>query len=69
MSNVIAGRITAPAHAGGTGRVGAFRFGEKFLCVGFVILTPLDAEFAISKIWFPSVKADSTIKGAGRDKS
>jgi hypothetical protein len=46
MSNVIAGRITAPAHAGGGTWVAAFRFGEEFFCVGFVVLALFDANLA-----------------------
>jgi len=46
MSNVIAGRITTPAHAGGGPWVAAFRFGEEFFGVGFVVLSLAYANFA-----------------------
>ena len=46
MSNVIAGRITAPAHAGGRTRVAALCFCKEFFGVFFVVLPSLDAEFA-----------------------
>jgi hypothetical protein len=60
MSNVIAGRITAPAHAGGGTWVAAFRFGEEFFGVGFVVLPSLDAEFASAVAGFASIEIERT---------
>jgi hypothetical protein len=55
MSNVIAGRITAPAHAGGGTWVAAFGLGEEFFCVGFVVLALFDAKFASAVAGFAAV--------------
>ena len=70
MSNVIAGRITAPAHAGSAGRVGSFRFGEEFFCVGFVVLALFDANLASPVAGFAAVEikaADIVFLRAGDD--
>jgi hypothetical protein len=58
MSNVIAGRITAPAHAGGGTWVTAFRFGEEFFCVGFVVLALFDANLASPVTGFASIEIE-----------
>jgi hypothetical protein len=55
MSNVIAGRVAAAAHAGGGTWVAAFRFGEEFFCVGFVVLALFDAKFASAVARFAAV--------------
>lgn len=55
MSNVIAGRVAAAAHAGGRTRVAALCFCKEFFCVGFVVLPSLDAEFASAVAGFAAV--------------
>jgi hypothetical protein len=70
MSNVIAGRVTAPAHAGDGAWVAAFRFGEKFFGVGFVVLALFDANLASPVAGPAAVEAESAsvvFAGAGGD--
>ncbi len=70
MSNVIAGRIAAPAHAGGGTWVAAFRFGEEFFCVGFGVLALFDAKFASAVAGLAAVeieRADIVFFCAGGD--
>ncbi len=59
MSNVIAGRVAAAAHAGGGTWVAAFRFGEEFFCVFFVVLALFDANLANPVAGFAAIHAQS----------
>ncbi len=43
---IVEGTVAAAAHAGGGRWMGAFRFGEEFFCVGFVVLALFDANLA-----------------------